>query len=227
MAFDRLRLSKLIELLQRPQDRRIRLIEQDARRYVHKQRHGSQSDERDFYIPFWSDAKQSIVDEEFDLHEATSERIEANPLRRKLYNRLLQGFESIWGEVSVRILPSGPIEPGKRISGKPLESGDAVVFFSNVLSVEGKFGTRVMIYPYFSRDIALGKRHAGLAISAIREAMPEPANCNICFADVVRGRAFFDLDYDFDGKEIAELDERYRAVISEWRTQRRLYAGRS
>jgi hypothetical protein len=222
MSLDRTKLSKLIELLQRPQERRLRLIEQDAKKSVYKQRHETKSEDRDFYIPFWSDAKQSVIDEDFDLDQATADRIDANPLRRRMYEKLLSGFDAIWTEVSSRLALSA-IKRSKTPTIKACESGDAFARVDNVLCVTGGADT-VIIYPYFSKDVPLGGRHASLAIAAIQRAIPEPANCNVCFADVVRGRIYFDSDITWTGRELDELDVRYDAVMLEWRNQRRLHS---
>lgn len=139
MSLDRTKLSKLIELLQRPQDRRLRLIEQDAKKSLYKQRHETKSNERDFYTPFWSDAKQSVVDKYFDLDQATADRIEANPLRRQMYEKLLSGFESIWVRISSRLALSSA-KRSKTPAIKVCESGDAFARVDNVLSLIGEGG---------------------------------------------------------------------------------------
>jgi hypothetical protein len=223
MALDRLSLSRFLELLQLPHARRLRAIERDARRSVYEEKYGKgSSDGGDFYGPFWADAKRSVVDEVFDLAEATDERIASNKSRRRLYPILRTGFEAGWTTLrdSRPIASTLRLIPKLAVTVKGSEAEDHLRATS-VLAVQDPDKILHITYPYFSKDQRLGQRHARLGLSILKQGFAPAKPRTVAILDVLRGKSFVaeDIGSDDSGKD--ELIDRYDAVMREWRAQKR------
>ena len=226
MAIDRLPLNKCLEILQRPRERRLALIERDAKRSVLKKQLGPTDGGRDFYGPFWSDAKQSAVNHDFDLADATAARIGTSKQRRSLYPRLLSGFRSGWTSIRSRTHLVGPLKLVEGVSAKLLERDGGLVRVGNLLVVRDSDGRLCLSYPYFCKDIALGARHARLGLAALQKATSTKWTLDTSIIDVLRGNVFSADGLTFTGDEYEQLGERYGLVLREWKVQRKIHGGR-
>jgi len=227
MAVDRLQLSKLLDIVQRPRKSRIKFIERDAIRSVLKEKLGSPTVGRDFYGDFWADAKLSIVKPDFDLATATADRIKANRSRRNLYPRLLAGFQRGWLTIRdhTQIIMPASLRHGVTAKVIKVEDATASVTVSNLLIVRGGGLTSSVTYPYFSKETRLGPRTARLGLALLKKYVPQNDNTEYAIMDVLRGTAFLASDVDFSGAEDDLISERYNAIVNEWRVQRRLHGG--
>lgn len=223
MTMDRLSLARFLELLQLPQPRRLKAIERDARRAVYGERFGKASDGGDFYGPFWSDAKRSAVEREFCLASATSDRIARNKARRRLYPQLLIGFQQGWNSLRSSRITEAALELVSRLSVtiKGSEAEDHI-HASNVLAVREPIGSLHITYPYFSKDVGLGERHARVGLRVLRQGFATAKPQSVAMLDVLRGNLFVDPGSEIESSARAELVDRYDAVMREWRAQKRL-----
>jgi hypothetical protein len=224
MPMDRLSLMRCVELFQFPLERRLRKIKQDARKSLVKELPGDREDGGgDFYSEFWADAKEKVANDDFDLFRSTYERITKNKSKRRLYPILLNGFAKGWDTIRERLEIKGKFSVVRGITTEIEGSSktDSVVV-KNTLTIRTEDKRLHIIYPYFSKDVALGARHAGMAIAAMQEGFEKTAPDNIVIFDVLRGTVFFDKEADLPPGGSSVLIERYDAVMREWRTQRRL-----
>jgi hypothetical protein len=225
MAIDRLPLGKLLELIQRPRASRLKIIERDARQSIIKEKLKLNVGGRDFYGDFWADAKLSISKEDFDLNAAIAERIKANRSRRRLYPLLLNGFQRAWSSIRDATTVPVPARLAYGVTAAALKNDDASVSISNLLVIRGGDRFSSVTYPYFSKDFALGTRTARLGLSVLKHSFPDNDNAEFALMDVLRGNVFFASGAEFTGSEDDQLDERYQAILREWRVQRRIHGG--
>lgn len=227
MAMDRLSLSRFLELMQLPHARRLRMIERDARRAVYVEQFGKDADGGggDFYGPFWADAKRSAVDDSFDLASATVERIASNKSRRRLYPVLLNGFESGWAVLRQARISGGVITLVSNLAVTLKGSeGEDRLRATNALSVQ-EAGTHLHItYPYFSKDVGLGTRHARLGLAVLKQGFASAKPKTVAILDVLRGNLFVGDEVIEDSSAREQVVERYDAVMREWRAQKRLHS---
>jgi hypothetical protein len=223
MTMDRLSLARFLELLQLPHARRLKVIERDARKAVFADRFGKSSDGGDFYGPFWSDAKRSAVEREFSLAAATADRIARNKSRRRLYPQLLRGFEQGWRGLRTSRITAATLELVTRLSVtiKGSEEED-YIHASNVLAVKEPRGVLHIAYPYFSKDVGLGVRHAKVGVRVLRQGFARAKPESVAMLDVLRGNLFVGADGEVDTSARDELVDRYDAVMREWRAQKRI-----
>lgn len=227
MPMDKLSLMRCIELFQLPLEHRLRKIKQDARKSLVKELPGDKDEGGgDFYSEFWKDAKEKVANDDFDIVRSTYERISKSKSKRRLYPILLNGFVRGWDSIRERLEIKGRISVIRGITTEIEGSSttDSVVV-KNTLSLRTEDKRLHIIYPYFSKDVALGIRHACMAIAAMQEGFEKKSPDNIVIFDVLRGTVFFDKESDLPPGGAAALIERYDGVMREWRTQRRLLAG--
>lgn len=225
MSIDRLPLNKLLELLQRSRVHRIAAIERDAKRSVIKEKFGALNGGMDFYDPFWADAKESAVNDNFDLSEATAARIDSNKQRKGLYPRLLSGFRTGWSTVKNHIKLEGPLKLVNGLTGKLFEEEDTLVRVGKLMTIRDSAGQTIISYPYFCKDVALGARHARLGLAALQQAIKPKENSSTIILDVLRGNAFSADGLTFAGTECNQLNERYIQIVHEWKVQRKMHGG--
>jgi hypothetical protein len=224
MAMDRLSLARFLELLQLPQPRRLKLIERDARKALYEERFGKLSDGGDFYGPFWADAKRSAVDRGFCLKSATDERISSNKSRRRLYPHLLEGFETGWTSLKASSFGEAALSLVMRLAVyvKGSEEEDHIRA-TNVLAVTESDRSLHITYPYFSKDVKLGMRHARLGLGVLRQGFATAQPKTVAILDVLHGSIYIDSGEDIGDPEHKELVDRYDAVMREWRAQKRIH----
>lgn len=224
MAMDRLSLCRCLEAMQMPLVRRQKLIERDARRAAIKEKLKLSCTGQDFYGAFWSDAKKSAVNDDFDLRVATIERVARNRSRRNLYPRLLAGFEAGWTRLEELATFVGNLEPvGGIVARLKGRDENDVVDIGNLLAVKDRADRLHLVAPYFSKTTPLGQRHARIGIGTMSKEFARLTPSTVAILDVVRGQLFANDEVALDGSEEDVLLDRYDAMMREWRVQKRYY----
>lgn len=151
----------------------------------------------------------------------------ANRSRRNLYPKLRAGFENSWTYLKETKIIGGPLDLIHRLSFRVKASEEEdQLRVGNLLSVRDPDQRTHIIYPYFSKDTALGLRHARIGVGVLTDGFRSANPHTVAITDVVRGNIFLDSDFDIDGSEKQGLLERYDAVMREWRAQKRLMGRR-
>ncbi len=224
MALDNIGLGRLLGILPRPLNQRLAIIRSDARKAVLKERKLSTGDGPDFYVPFWSDAKEFFFGR-LNLREAVKERIGANRCRRRLYSILLDQFLSWHRETAPDGLPrKKPIEDAFGSCTKLAEKASVKVY--GVLGWMDEAGEAHIVYPYFSKDLALTPKVARLGRWAMSNAITAHDVKNMTVLDVLRARAYDNDNCVLVGDEEEVIAERYNQFLSEWEVQKRIFRRR-
>jgi hypothetical protein len=223
MPMERLPMNRCLAMIEFPLARRLKVIEREARRAYIKEKLAETEGGRNFYTPFWSDAKRSLIDDQFDLKAATAERIAANRGRRNLYPRMLNGFLRGWTHLCDEKGISGPLKalkiPSVKICG---ENDNDTIRIDNFISIIDEKDRIHIIYPYLSKDVALGARCARIAIGIMIQEFEKVDAFSISVFDVIRGNLIANDEVMIDGSERDYLVERYGGMMREWRAQKRL-----
>lgn len=223
MPMDRLSLMRCIELLQLPLDRRLRKIEQDARKSLVKELFGPEDGGGDFYSEFWADAKQKAANDDFDIHQSTQDRIYKNKSKRRLYPILLRGFLQGWARIREHFGLDAKVEIVNGLTAElPSSAGSDRLIVKNNLSIRTNDKKLIVVYPYFSKNVSLGGRHAAMALAAMKAGFEKQKPQNVAIFDVLRGSVFFETEVKLPEDGASILIERYDAVMREWHTQRGL-----
>jgi hypothetical protein len=223
MPLNRFPLSKCLELAQMPLNRRLKFTKRDARRAIAKERLDLKNGGMDFYDPFWSDAKSSVIDSEFDLDAATSDRISKNRYRRNLYPLLVRGFKTGWERSGFADRLVGSLKKIAGVMAKVKgEVDDDHIYIQNLLVVQDHAKHKHIIYPYFSKETVLGFRHARIGIGVMTNNFQRLEPHTIAIFDVLRGNLITNDEVRLDGGEQEALLDRYSDVMREWRVQKRL-----
>jgi hypothetical protein len=169
MTITSISLRKLIKIMYLDQSRRISALRGDIREDMARDA-GNIGAGGDFYAPFWYDAKEHVF-ERRDLHDATLERIQANPRRERLYPLLEQGFLLWWN--SRRRWTNAPFEPADVMRSRyTVADLNAVVKIDSVLSVRDSQDEDHFVYPYFSLDPPLSEEAGRVSLWLLGQALP-------------------------------------------------------
>jgi len=208
-------LRKLLTLFFAPPKLRTSILRDDIRSEI-RRAEGRDGDGGDFYVPFWSDAKQHMFGVA-DLRDLTANRILSNPRRKKLYEACQVGFLSWWD--NKRRWRNEPIQPTPipakaRLS---IPSVGGVVKIENVFALDSGPTFHRLIYPYFAEDPQIGEEAARLGLWALSASLDRSHDAsNMRILDIQRGASFGLLDVPFTGKEEEIFERRYASVIAEW-----------
>lgn len=187
MSLQTINLRKILKIIYLPQNKRTSAIRTDIRADIAKAR-GFLDGGGDFYGPFWKDAKGHVFNE-VDLKEQARLRIEANPNRTNLYPRLCDGFLLWWDErrrwTNQPFMPADPLKATCRLPGI-----DAVIKFTNILSVRDGNADDHFVYPYWFPDPAISEEAARIALWALCQAFPTVNPSELRLLDVMRGQTF-------------------------------------
>lgn len=176
---------------------------------------------RDFYVPFWSDAKQHVRGFS-DLRTETAGRVEASAQRRRLYPMLSEGFLRWWEERRRR--RNEPFTLLERpVRGRAVIEGLGVIKVENNLSFQiGDDGLRI-VYPYFCDEPELTVDAARMGLWLMSQALPDFRVEDMRILDVVRGISFSIEEAPLTGAEEAELRAHYRLLLTRWNELRATY----
>lgn len=93
-----------------------------------------------------------------------------------------------------------------------------VVKVENLLSLQIGNERFRYVYPYFSERPALTPEYAQLGLWLMSKAVSEHRIEDMRILDVIRGEAYSIDKYSLSGNEEAVFTDRYRVILSEWRT---------
>lgn len=220
MALENIHLHKFLKLaFMEPKARRSALrseIRQDLRRES-----GLGGGGRDFYTPFWADAKAHVFGNG-DLGKTTADRIDANAQRENLYPQLRDGFLHWWNEK--RRWTNLPFRPGRKLKARmKFPNLDATVKVDNILTVVDGADEEHVVYSYFAPEPALSKEAARLGLWLLMEAFPEIESSEFRILDIIRGNTFSIDRTPLAGDEEIEFQARYARLIRERDNLRKEY----
>lgn len=221
MSFELIGLGKLLRAMYADRSERTRLLREDIRNTLRRERGEPQGDGGDFYGPFWADAKRHVRGLS-DLREITQQRVESNRGRRRLYELLEVGFLSWWEER--RRFRNEPFTIGADAVRARLNcDGLGVVKVENTLSITvGDDGLRI-VYPYFPERPELSDEAARLGLWVMSKALAPQDVEGMRILDVIRGRTFSVLDTPMTGDEERIFRERYEQLLEDWQRLRADY----
>lgn len=205
-------LSKLLKLFYAPNQTRRKILREGLRADARRSE-GDTSGGGDFYVSFWSDAKNHVLNNA-DLRAATELRIQASAQRRNLYPLLADGFLVWWDER--RRWTNAPYIEAQHISARTeFPSLEATVKTESLMSVRDGRNEDHHVYPYFAMDPVLGEEAARLGLWVLDQAFPETPTEQLRILDVFRGASFAVDRSPFQGNEQDLFESRYRSLISE------------
>lgn len=221
MSLEKVQLRKLLKLLYLDRAGLISALREDIRNDINKSPEDD-SGGGDFFGPFWGDAKKFIAGQ-IDIRDATSDRINKNRKRRRLYKLLLEGFLGWWNEK--RRWRNEPIALAERSpSGlHQLEGTGLTIRVENFLALKGGDGSRRAIYPYFSEEPALSKEAARIGLWILSKTVSDYAIEEIRILDVLRGASYGSADCPFEGNEQEIFVAKFNHIKSEWDRLRKKY----
>lgn len=215
MSIRSIHLGKLLRLFYCSDRDRRRLLREDIREQLRREAGISKDGGGDFYVPFWSDAKDHVLGES-DLSTNVAIRIAANRGRRRLYPEFEQGFLGWWnGTRRWRNEPIRPIDSPAR-ARLPIRGTDGVVKVENVLALDSGPEFQRLIYPYLVEEPPLTDEGARIALWVMQAALPEYELDDMRILDVLRSHSLGTLDLPLQGDEEHILVERYAWLRREW-----------
>jgi len=213
MAIDRIHLRNLIRLILVDQRLRTKLLRQNIRADINRAG-GVAGEPRDFYSPFWADAKNHARGRS-NLRETTDVRAAASRQRRRLYPALRDGFLSWWEERRRRRNEPFTILED-RILGECELEGLGVIRVENNLAFQiGDDGMRV-VYPYFSDEPELTSEVAAMALWVMSRAVPQFRLEDMRILDVIRGVSYSLDEAPLTGSDEMELRNQYASLLERW-----------
>ncbi|BCA64101.1 hypothetical protein HMP09_3335 [Sphingomonas sp. HMP9] len=215
MALDRVHLRKLLKLFLMKDSVRSTAIRADAQATMKKRDEGS-SPGGDFHVPFWSDAKAHAAGGR-DLREATTEQVDKNWRREKLYPKLAEGFLAWWNEKRRWINEAISTLPKAIKSSFGFVDIDGVVKVENLLSLRLGEDRFRYVYPYFAEKPLLTPEAARLGLWLMSQALPDYDITDMRILDVLRGEAYSVDKFPLIGNEEEIFRLRYRSILREWR----------
>jgi len=220
MSLENVQLRKLLRIFYLEPVRRISALRADIREDIARES-GEFGGGGDFYVPFWSDAKNHVFEKE-DLRKAVAERIAANPGRARLYPLLKDGFLLWWDER--RRWTNRPFRQSDWVKGAlKIDDLGAIIRIDNVLSARDSRGGDHFIYPYFSPEPVLREEGARLGLWVISQAIPSLALDDVRILDVIRGQTFSIDRNPLQGNEERVFLEKYDEILAQRRVLRREY----
>jgi len=208
-------LRKALQLFYAPQSLRRSILKEDIRLDRRKEAGVTRSRGGDFFLPFWSDVKRHISNDD-DLTQMTIDRIKSNRNYKRLYPLLKDGILELlsaklrWSNEPVEIV-SQSVHGNLQIEdlGGTIRIRDALH-----ARVRGEY-TRV-VYPYFSEEPALTEEGGRLGLWMMQQALTELDPNDMRIIDPLRRTFFSPQTTPLQGNEEAAFRENYRSLIGEW-----------
>lgn len=177
------------------------------------QSEGRPNEGRDFYMPFWRDAKLHAIGE-VDLNIETTLRIEENRRRRNLYPRLKDGYLLWWNEKRRWSNQNCRLLKSKSLSGiYTTDELSVQVKVQNLMSLGiGEDDSR-LIYPYFSHKPALDPQNARIGLWLLSQTLSQQQVSNIRILDVIRGKSFSTENHSLQGDEESLFLKHYKQIL--------------
>lgn len=188
MSIEKIGLYKLLKILSAKEALQISLVRSDLREERDKLL-GNPSDPRDFYSPFWADAKAHVAGK-CDLRIATQARIEDSDRRANLYPRLRDGFLE-WLELERRST-NYDLVPAEQNFHTRFEFPDLhlLLKIDNVMGVKRYPSDIRLVYPYFCKEHALPQKWGRVGLWLMSKGFSQFDISEMEILDVMRGRSF-------------------------------------
>lgn len=223
MSLEIVHLRNLMRLILADRRLETRLLRANIRAELDRQeqQEGDENEGRDFYVPFWADAKAHVRGVS-NLRTETARRVAASRQRRRLYPLLTDGFLTWWEDRRRR-----RNEPftllDRQVRGRCLLEGLGTVKVENNLAFQiGDDGLRI-VYPYFFDEPELNADTARVGLWLMSQALPNFAVADMRILDVARGTSYSVEDFPLNGGEEADLRAEYQRLIDRWRELRATY----
>jgi hypothetical protein len=210
MSLQKIHLRKLLKIFYSSERKRISFIREDIRDGINK-RLGENTSGGEFYVPFWSDAKDYIAGKS-DLRKDTQIRINVNPRRKRLYPLLLKGFTKWWEEQREWKDEDFEFIPESITAKLFVTEVGCTIKIENILAI--KFGSsNKIIYPYFSEDVPVSEEEARLGLWALNRALTNHKIEDIEILDVFRGISFTVKECPLRSNEEKIFIEKYKQIL--------------
>lgn len=180
------------------------------------------ADPRDFYSPFWADAKMHLRGF-LDLRLQTELRIESSKQRGNLYPRLAHGYLK-WLDDNRR--GTNQIVGWHEIKAHEhhlFEDLDLTLKVDNLLPLKIGQDSYRLVYPYFFDKPELSERWARVGLWAMSETLTDFSITDMEVLDVIRGRGFRGTRLFLKGDEESLFAQRYSQVLKVWDGMRHEY----
>jgi hypothetical protein len=212
MSLQKIQLRKLLKLIFLLPAKQQSALRQDIRQDKIKENGGGE-DARDFYVPFWSDAKLHVAGQ-VDLADNTAARIESNWHRKNLYPLLQKGFQSWWGEQRRFLNEPIIVQPSAPHGQFTLYELGVTIRVENVLPLEIGDHSKRIIYPYFAVEPTLTDDSARISLWVLSETLKDQNASELYILDVFRGASFSLVDQPLKGNEKARLIQMTKELIA-------------
>ena len=214
MSIHSMNLNKLLKLYSLNEKKTITALREDIRAEIRKE-NGLDSDGGDFYVPFWSDAKDHVAGK-LDLSEKTKARIAKNPRCARLFPQLATGFltwwleKRRWSNLSFQFV-------AKSVKGHAdFENIEARIRVGGLMSLKVGDDSFRLIYPYFCKDAALQDETARIGLWLMQEALGEHSIEDMRILDVMRAKSFAVRDYPLQGNEAELFEAHFQRLTKKW-----------
>lgn len=210
-------LRKILKLFYASPSLRRSLLREDVLLDRKKEAGGTRGQGGDFYQAFWSDVKRHIAGEG-DLTQLTKDRIESNSRYKNLYPLLRDGVLELlsaklrWSNEPVEIVP-------KSVHGiLRIEGLGATVRIKDALHARVRGEYSRVVYPYFSKEPALQDEGGRLGLWAMQQSISKLDPDDMRVIDPLRRTFFSPRTTPLQGNEEAIFCEKYKKIISEWKS---------
>lgn len=221
MSVYNMTLNKLLKLYSLDDKKTITALREDIRAEVRKEK-GLDSDGGDFYVPFWSDAKDHVAGK-LDLGEQTKVRVSDNPRRAHLYPRLATGFltwwleKRRWSNLDFQFV-------AKSVNGHvDFADLNAHIRVGGLMSLKVGDESFRLIYPYFCKDSALQPETARIGLWLMQKALGNYPVDDMRILDVMRAKSFAVLDCPLQGNEAELFAAHFHRLTQKWNDLRTEY----
>lgn len=214
MSLKKVHLRKVLKAFGLPENKLTSFLRDDIRQDIAKE-NGDRDGGGDFHGPFWSDAKDFVLNGG-DLELQTQSRIDANYRRRRLYPALREGFMNWWN--NKRRFRNEKIDPYPTAmrSRFKVEELDATIKVENLLGISvGEDGNR-LIYPYFAESPVLSENNARIGLWLISQAFPKHRIEDFQILDVLRGNTFSVKSCPCNGNEQRDFNYHLKRLFEKW-----------
>lgn len=222
MSLKSMHLSKLLKLFGATDSQLISELRIELRRERDKEAQGGGEGGRDFYIPFWSDARIHVIGAAH-LIDLTKIRVEGSKQRQNLYPQLCQGFLKWFDGVKRGTNETVGWKEVKFHNHLDFDDLDLEVKVDNLLALQIGTERYRIIYPYFAKKPELSEKWARIALWAMTKAFPSEHVSEMEIVDVLRGRGFKGAQLSLRGDEAFLFQERYKAIRKIWKELRPHY----
>ena len=207
MSISNIKLGKFLVLACLPQNKLISKLKEDIRNEAKASDGGG-----DFYIPFWSDAKDHVSGIS-DLHETTNSRIVANHARSNLYPKLRDGFLEWWNEKRRWSNQAFDVIDGSIKGSHNISALNATIRVGNTLAISVDDSSNRVVYPYFGKDSRLEPEMARVALWVMSSAMQDFPIEDMRILDVFRAASYSVDDVPLNGNEEDILQSRFAHIL--------------